>query len=135
MNREIKFRAWDRKFNRIFDVVEIIYEYTFVLVWRNPFKDEHINWIGSGLIAGEECDLMQYIGLKDINGVEVYEGDVLHLRGHQTFVVTFSDASFVARSTNKVQRINWTPSIMSRIIEMGYKVIGNIYENPELMNL
>ncbi|OIJ12675.1 hypothetical protein BKP37_12800 [Anaerobacillus alkalilacustris] len=117
--REIKFRFFRTK------AKEMVYGFkgcslTYVLdLWE---KEKHVSYP------------MQYTGLKDNNGKEIYEGDILRLKAHQDFFVDFYESSFVAKSTNKVQRINWLPSALWEIISMGYEVVGNKYENPEMLN-
>ena len=70
---------------------------------------------------------MQYTGLKDKNGKEIYEGDIL-LTNNQTYnyEVKFEDCSFGVQ-TKHYGFIN--------LIGCGeLEIIGNIYENPELLN-
>ena len=77
--------------------------------------------------------LMQYTGLKDKNGKEIYEGDVLRGYGSaiKRFVVSFSNGSFVLYHNFG----RW--GLLSRIFEieeLPVEIIGNLYENPELLN-
>lgn len=83
----------------------------------------------------EDCVLMQYTGLKDKNGKEIYEGDIVKLiadscRGDKfkPFIagyVSFRSGSFYI-TDNAVSRFRWEDYIV--------EVIGNIYENPELLD-
>tara|TARA_R110002167_G_scaffold98927_8_gene259846 strand:- start:4265 stop:4654 length:390 start_codon:yes stop_codon:yes gene_type:complete len=79
---------------------------------------------------GQHVTLMQYTGLKDSNGVEIYEGDILATEGEYRFVVKFGGGSFCIQNITK-----WvSPWVPMRGIAMDrYSVVGNIYENPELV--
>lgn len=77
----------------------------------------------------------QYIGLTDINGVEIYEGDIIQLEsGSDEFFVApvaFDDGRFVLKHPEGYHG-EW--GLSWRLIDAcNYKVIGNICENPELV--
>lgn len=109
---EIKFRAWNKNLNRsggmIWNVAVLNGKYF------DPYEMET-----------QEYPIMQYTGLKDLKGVEIYKGDIVEFaRGrHQ---VSFLDGSFVLYDRNQ-----W--HIPFYTIHGGIEVIGNIYENPELI--
>ena len=118
--REIKFRAWDKINKEMFNVESINFQerrvYKDVVSYRN-FND---------------IELMQYTGLKDKNNKEIYEGDIVKLRAnHGIGVIKYYDewGAFV------VEYIKPRPLA---VLGMNYykediEVIGNIYENPELL--
>lgn len=102
--REIKFRAWDKKW------LFMTYPCTLEDI-KNGFEG----------IFGKNKDLMQYTGLKDKNGKEIYEGDIVNHKYYSTpIVITFKNGCFESGDVN--------------ITDKSLEIIGNIYENPELLN-
>jgi uncharacterized phage protein (TIGR01671 family) len=73
MNREIKFRAWD----------------TELSIMGVPFTPFDSQFLSSGGTFSEGTIFMQYTGLKDSKGVEIYEGDVVYLAGYGDYIVEF----------------------------------------------
>ena len=132
MSREIKFRAYDYEKKRM--------EFN---VTPDPSRFAHL-WVDCG-ISGEHrdgsderySDLMQFTGLKDKNGKEIYEGDILKSTpGWATFfiddkrehisVVEFVGSGFKGNYSGTLYNLDR--------LDMAYtEVIGNIYENPELL--
>ena len=108
--REIKFRAWDKMLKR----------------WCRPQLTIRIDGNRDGM---NEYVLMQYTGLKDKNGVEIYEGDIVNVHSYTVTglgKVGFNKGSFVF---NKFEYP--TSQVLHSFSEI--EVIGNIYENPELL--
>lgn len=120
--REIKFRAWDRVVKQIWDGNNIIgpkADYTVATqqpsIWR---LNEFLYELSKGIT------LLQYTGLKDQNGKEIYEGDIVRFYDDGApdavpiiSVVVFENGCFYPRECAR--------DVM--------EVIGNIYENPELI--
>jgi uncharacterized phage protein (TIGR01671 family) len=70
--------------------------------------------------------LMQFTGLKDKNGREIYEGDILHVNNYSDWIVERRDAGFwIYNQCN--------PGVYFPLVDSDREVIGNIYENPELL--
>lgn len=86
------------------------------------------------------CPIMQYTGLKDVNGVEIYEGDVVEFSSHwdkHVCTVSFSKCKFGLGTEIKGELgINGNCTLLSFLIGSGckgYTVIGNVHQNPELL--
>jgi uncharacterized phage protein (TIGR01671 family) len=119
MTREIKFRAWDGK-NKFF-VFAVLYnriEMPFEAV-NNPPKGKE--W---SFTAPTELIWQQYTGLKDKNNKEIYEGDILHFKTPD--LVNLNYVSCV----EWIEKGFWKDFINYEFAE----IIGNIYENPKLLN-
>jgi uncharacterized phage protein (TIGR01671 family) len=113
--REIKFRAWDK-------VVKAMAGDNMV---RNNFM-----WVSQT----ENFILMQYTGLKDKNGNEIYEGDIV--KGHywmngKTDNRIIGEIEYVG-CCFLVTGINQYKGLREELNSI-FEVIGNIYENPELL--
>lgn len=125
--REIKFRAWDKWAKKVIDSFHLRIDLSGDLYfWQ---------WTeGGGKAHQEETKdrfvLMQYTRLKDKNGKEIYEGDIVkHEEGN--LVVEWCEQEVGFRLYNGVI-YRQTPE--PNISEWDIEIIGNIYENPELVN-
>jgi len=112
MEREIKFRAWNGERMRPVNTI------SFNEGWIDTPKENS---------PIEDFKLMQFTGLTDKNGVEIYEGDIDKYRG----IVVWNDLDYCWSVIDLTwnDRREWH-SLTS--LTSPYEVIGNIYENPEL---
>ena len=127
--REIKFRAWLKYGKEIVDVEEIDFMNEVINYIDNDYENNEQEIIGAYF---ENIELMQYTELKDKNNKEIYEGDIVKLRAnHGIGVIKYYDewGAFI------VEYIKPRPLA---VLGMNYykediEVLGNIYENPELL--
>jgi uncharacterized phage protein (TIGR01671 family) len=129
MNREIKFRAWDKITNKMCYLNDP--HWSLSLQFGKDGLGVYNLQNGSG---GDEYELMQYTGLKDKNGKEIYEGDIVcgypSSHPHKEMAYLFDDVV-------EWDEWRWSP-FYSKDEEYGWyaprcEVIGNIYENPDLL--
>ena len=143
--REYKFRCWDTKNKEMLEVQELDYEdsYNGEPMIRTTMYNDYFDT--------EDMILMQYTGLKDKNGKEIYEGDIVTGidypfidEGKQNYIgiVVFYDdvASFgyeykcVRKDKRGISNgINNEFEANENLICKDIEVIGNIYDNPELL--
>ena len=116
--REIKFRAWDTERNIMAKVNHIgINDYEVSMededcrCWNAPYS--------------YVCKLMQYTGLKDINGKEIYEGDIVNYFKDELAVIKWYKGGFIIESESHGESFH---DICAEI-----EVVGNMYENLELL--
>lgn len=140
--RNINFRVWDNNYKYMNYKV-------LVGMWGDDVMDDKNYTACSMYIHPENVDykckphwchfepynkdikLMQCTGLKDKNGVEIYEGDVIK-RNENIYEVIFNKACF------KVSNIKYRNANLYLLEEISLdqvEIIGNIYENPELLQI
>ena len=132
--REIRFRGWHNvKKEMILPPLPI----------SSHFGDYHLTLTGLSYIKGKYQDVhwMQYVGLKDKNSVEIYEGDILTPKAYTktkfaNCIVTFKKGMFcfeiskpfIASTSPLYESLNNAKSAGN-----DFTIIGNIYENEDLI--
>lgn len=111
--REIKFRAWDKE-NKT-----MLYDYFRVCPDGIVVDSNNQSLYG-------EVELMQYTGLKDKNGKEIYDGDIVHFNtlggNNMYYEVKWSDA-----------KTGFKPTRLTKTNQAEIEIIGNIYSDPHLL--
>lgn len=129
--REIKFRAWNETEEKMFEPFSL-YEYV-----RGSVRNEETLNEGS-LLFPIDTLFLQFTGLKDKNGKEIYEGDIIRTKNyegtHLWLVVNEIDymGAFSCFTVDCIDKPNEVSSIHARVIDDG-EIIGNKFENPELL--
>ena len=127
--REIKFRVWDKKHKKMSLVDAIDFEHDEIYgkngcerYTPKPFKD---------------IELMQYTGLTDKNGKEIYEGDIVEVWSFVRWIGFIKylpeKAAFVLWDYEKFPYLD--DFVYLSQFEDGFEILGNIFENPELMEV
>ena len=125
--REIKFRAWVKDRKAIFEVILINYvskKVTYIVE-----RTGHLLNIRHDKF--NDVELMQYSGLTDMMEKEIYEGDILFESfGERYYKVVFENGSFRAEFEGDFEEHSFD---LIDVVAQGCKIVGNIYENPELI--
>ena len=147
--REIKFRAWDRSAKRMYHVADMSFGSEGCLIVRTTDGN-----VFTGLKNAKEYELMQYTGLKDKNGKESYEHDIIKVYIHNGLYpdewieeIVFEKGRFGIRYGDlykefyplaaffKSTKKEYIPNVGEVTIESEpmFEIIGNRWDNPELL--
>jgi uncharacterized phage protein (TIGR01671 family) len=119
MMREIKFRAFLKKHKVITKIIILHFNLNFI--FHDHIEDNSISYF-------EDIELMQFTGILDKNGKEIYEGDIVLFSDWKPKVIAFKDKSFAGFTLKN------TDLFLTTYDSERMEVIGNIYENPDLLN-
>lgn len=133
MSREIKFRAWREDVVSTEPYGNNSFEQKFIESNIEDIKTrEFSSFEEKWFVKACRVDIMQYIGIKDKNGKEIYEGDIVRTNsGRLCKVVWFSSSQYQGWDLTPIETKNPAPT------EVGFwnnlEVIGNVYENADLL--
>ena len=134
--REFKFRVWSEEDNKMF--------YNEDIWFINPhdklvrIENDEYNFIGGYAKEDEDLVLMQYTGIKDMYGKEIYEGDILEDKyGNVISKIAYNKGVFSViekhnRITDPIDYFATRKCVNGAYIK-NMIVIGNIYENKDLL--
>lgn len=151
--RELKFKAWNKKNKLMRFVEEIVFPYQLgksnlgnrIIVWDHESRE-------AGIIKGRtdtwsinDVELMQFTGLKDKNGVEIYEGDILKYLAH--YPIDYQNRNPLKKFGRVAGPVVWEKgwlwldyrpekddgTLLYESEAENWEVIGNIWANPELL--
>lgn len=133
MKREIKFRVWDevnKEFipNNFYEICLQSGSHSFgrmLNVWKNYQQGEYF--------YEPNQKLNQFTGLKDKNGKEIYEGDIIQYRQHYFNICPEKQMSYPLKTKMVKWRADRWNVFETNAGESEIEIIGNIFENPELL--
>lgn len=124
-----KFRAWHNELGRMMSISDMWFNVDSLgeIGLNDAVMNDYIT------VSPDEIELMQSTGLKDKNGKEIFEGDILKSNKYITSVFYEKGAYCVKfrRTTNTTVTMN----VISFIEKYKTRIAGNIYENPELLEV
>ena len=129
--RDIKFRAWNKNTKKMYKIGQITFEKG---IWN--YQPDDREYIGMSIPYQPSFILMQYTGLKDKNGKEIYEGDIVKIKheyDNTEYIceIIYLDGAF--RTKKFIFGSYYDCLYYWYADDCEIEVVGNIYDNPELL--
>ena len=131
--REIKFRAWLKENKKMENVKTMGFTDKTIRCLK---KNEFINAYLLRRVSFDDVELMQYTGLRDKNGKEIYEGDIIKYKfPYDKRIKHISPVKFLETEASFGIKDRYGNEIPLYTISANnyFEVIGNIYENKNLL--
>lgn len=127
--RDRKYKAWLKTEDRYGG-----HQFYDVEGWN---EEGYVSLYGFGDAKWDDVVILESTGVKDSEGNDIYEGDVLHRDSHWLMYVEYVNGSYCLVAVDSVQRMSWIPiEISSYMISkiMHRRIVGNIVSNPEILD-
>ncbi|EFT47810.1 YopX family protein [Enterococcus faecalis] len=138
-----KFRAWDKDSKVMREIQHLVWAEDNLIAHCPPRGHEFSEWF-TVILNGWEYQLMQSTGLKDKNGVEIFEGDVVKVTDGESeedsyisVVKNYSNEGYPAFDIEYPPTYHYDSNVLSAIMCNVFEtieVIGNVYEDGDLLN-
>ena len=125
--REIKVRAWDKKKKVMYPGIALKKLLAYLVFQDSPNSEAYTAMKDHF----EDIEWLEYTGLKDKSGVEMYEGDILKYK-HVVLEIIWNTAFAKWEAKNHTDREHETLSVWN--IKEKFEVIGNIHQHKDLLN-
>lgn len=123
--REIKFRGMDTLGNIVYGTGIFKDKYNTWLLYKDPLKP-----LGFGFkefLIMKDIPITQSTGMKDVNGKEIYEGDVIECFSGEIAIIVYMNGAFMIKVGSCLNCFHFTRGEV--------EVVGNIYEDENMLNL
>ena len=121
MSREIKFRVWHKPENKMHAYLKAKFGKATNITLEGKFKD--VELVTTKTVPNDDLEVMQYTGLKDQKGKDIYEGDL----------VTYPQVFTAPQEVKYAGGCFVVADMVVGSVADKLEVIGNIYENKELL--
>lgn len=122
-----KFRSWDKINKKYYYLVGFILTGTQYRIWYYEWdENECDNILVNQSFYVDNLIIEQFTGLHDINGKEIYEGDIAVAGGDIIGIIVFEDGGFYFDTIDEID--------CDFLCNLSVEITGNIHENPELLS-